>query len=565
MSISPTRRTARSGRSPASKAAAAALAPSLKQAVLYARVSSREQEREGFSIPAQQAILKKYAADNGFAVLEEFIDVETAKKTGRVAFTRLLAMLKKKGAKAPVVLVEKTDRLYRNLKDWVALDEMKVDIHFVKEGIVLSDESRSSEKFIHGIKVLMAKNYVDNLSEEVKKGMVQKCEEGHYPGAAPIGYLNRREQGKSQLVVDPEKALLVRNLFELYDRGDHSVEGLAAYAAKAGLKGRNGGTLGKSVIHSLLRNPLYAGQFHWGGAVYAGKDPAIIRWEVFERVQARLDGHPYTRARELTFAYTGMITCGHCGAAITAQIKKEKYIYYHCARYCGTGMMPEAKLSAQWLREVSVLTMPEHLVAAVKKALTGSRQEIELDVSARVAAATARMDRLGKLVNAAYEDKLEGRIDNDFFNAKRAEWEQQRGEAAEEIQRLARVSSQNLDTAILVLELANRAYDLLSSREPLQQRRLLEVLCLNSTFTDGQLSVTFRKPFDVLAQWPKSEKENGGNSDDQNGHRSEWSGWANAYRTAALDPEVCSVERRLWCEAELLPGHALPGISPRWP
>jgi hypothetical protein len=148
------RRTAAPGRGNNPKLAVAT--PAARQAVVYARVSSREQEREGFSIPAQQALLKKYAADNGFAIVEEFIDVETAKKSGRSSFTKMLAMLKKKGDKAPVVLVEKTDRLYRNLKDWVALDEMKVDVHFVKEGIVVSEESRSSEKFIHGIKVQWA-------------------------------------------------------------------------------------------------------------------------------------------------------------------------------------------------------------------------------------------------------------------------------------------------------------------------------------------------------------------------------------------------------------------------
>src|SRR4051794_26079475 len=67
-----------------------------------------------------------------------------------------------------VMLVEKTDRLYRNLKDWVTLDELDVEVHFPKEGVVLSRESRSSEKFMHGIKVLMAKNYIDNLSEETR-------------------------------------------------------------------------------------------------------------------------------------------------------------------------------------------------------------------------------------------------------------------------------------------------------------------------------------------------------------------------------------------------------------
>ena len=51
------------------------------------------------------------------------------------------------------ILVEKTDRLYRNLKDWVLLDELGVEIHLVKEGVVISENSVSSEKFIHGIKI----------------------------------------------------------------------------------------------------------------------------------------------------------------------------------------------------------------------------------------------------------------------------------------------------------------------------------------------------------------------------------------------------------------------------
>ena len=83
------------------------------------------------------------------------------------------------------MLVEKTDRLYRNLKDWVTLDDLDLEIHFVKENVILSHDSRSSEKFIHGIKVLMAKNYIDNLSEETKKGMLEKAEQGIYPTVAP--------------------------------------------------------------------------------------------------------------------------------------------------------------------------------------------------------------------------------------------------------------------------------------------------------------------------------------------------------------------------------------------
>lgn len=74
------------------------------------------------------------------------------------------------------LLVEKTDRLYCNLKDWVTIDELDLEIHFVKGDEVLSDSSRSSEKFMHGLRVLMAKNYIDNLSEETRKGMNEKAE-----------------------------------------------------------------------------------------------------------------------------------------------------------------------------------------------------------------------------------------------------------------------------------------------------------------------------------------------------------------------------------------------------
>ena len=128
-----------------------------RQAVIYARVSSKEQEKEGFSIPAQLKLLREYAAANGFPVAQEYVDVETAKQTGRAAFGEMVAYLKAHPS-VRVMLVEKTDRLYRNLKDWVTVDELDVEIHFPKEGVVLSRESRSSEKFMHSIKVLMAKN-----------------------------------------------------------------------------------------------------------------------------------------------------------------------------------------------------------------------------------------------------------------------------------------------------------------------------------------------------------------------------------------------------------------------
>src|ERR1043166_2411762 len=152
-------------------------AVSRPRVVTYARVSSKEQEKEGFSIPAQQKHLQAYAEMNRFHIVQEFVDVETAKQGGRANFELMVKYIKAHSG-IRTILVEKTDRLYRNLKDWVTLDELDIEIHLAKEGVILSRDSKSSEKFVHGIKVLMAKNYIDNLSEEDRKGQKEKAEQG---------------------------------------------------------------------------------------------------------------------------------------------------------------------------------------------------------------------------------------------------------------------------------------------------------------------------------------------------------------------------------------------------
>ncbi|MBT6202890.1 MAG: recombinase family protein, partial [Rhodospirillaceae bacterium] len=181
---------------------------------MYARVSSKEQEREGYSIPAQIKLLKEYAAAEGIVVAQEYVDVETAKQTGRAAFSEMIAWLRAH-PDVRMILVEKTDRLYRNLKDWVTIDELDVEIHLPKEGAIVSRDSKSSEKFMHGIKVLMAKNYIDNLSEETKKGMLEKAEQGIWPTKTPLGYRNvDGVNGKRVIEPDPVVAPHVTRMFE---------------------------------------------------------------------------------------------------------------------------------------------------------------------------------------------------------------------------------------------------------------------------------------------------------------------------------------------------------------
>ena len=101
---------------------------SSKTCVLYVRVSSKEQEKEGYSIPAQLKLLREYATNNGLELVHEFDNVNR-KMSGREGYGRMMEFLKKTPS-CRNVLVEKTDRLYRNLKDYVILEDFGLDIHF---------------------------------------------------------------------------------------------------------------------------------------------------------------------------------------------------------------------------------------------------------------------------------------------------------------------------------------------------------------------------------------------------------------------------------------------------
>jgi DNA invertase Pin-like site-specific DNA recombinase len=139
----------------------------MREAVIYARVSSKDQEREGFSIPAQLKFLREYTLKNEFRVVREFVDVETAKTTGRKKFGEMLTFFSQ-NPNCRVLIVEKTDRLYRNFRDCVTLEDMDVEIHLPKEGQIISKEAKSQAKLVHGIQVVIARNYIENLKEEVR-------------------------------------------------------------------------------------------------------------------------------------------------------------------------------------------------------------------------------------------------------------------------------------------------------------------------------------------------------------------------------------------------------------
>jgi DNA invertase Pin-like site-specific DNA recombinase len=396
-----------------------------RTAVMYVRVSSKEQE-QGFSIPAQRQLLNEYAEREGIHVVQEFEDVETAKRASRTAFGEMVTFLSK-NASCRILLVEKTDRLYRNIKDWVTVDELNLEVHFVKENVVLSEGSRSSEKFMHGIKVLMAKNYIDNLGEEVRKGMIEKARQGHWPTVAPVGYQNNLVTHRIE--PDPARAPIIVKLFEWYASGEYSLKALTKMAAAAGLTNRTGGSpLVEAKIHQLLQNPIYYGEFFWLGQLHQGLHEPIITRDLFERVQEVFDAANHPRHTSRRHAFAGLVTCGRCGCAFTAETKKGQYVYYHCTGYrgsCGNTYVREEDLVQKFGEVLQAVRVPQELAGKLATVLRESQTDKEVFVRTSMLRLQQQQMLLRSKLDRVYEDRLGDRIPEDLWTSKSAQLQEE--------------------------------------------------------------------------------------------------------------------------------------------
>ncbi len=503
--------------SPASRASAPVARAQRREAVLYARVSSKDQEKEGFSIPAQQKLLRGYADQAELMVVKEFTDVETAKRAGRTQFMKMLEYLKKHESTCKIILVEKTDRLYRNLKDWVTLDELDLEIHLAKEGVVLSDDSRSSEKFMHGIKVLMAKNYIDNLSEEAFKGMREKASQGIWPSKAPLGYRNvPRADGRKGVETDPTSASALTKIFEEASTGNYSMLDLTKMANAAGLRIRkSGGRIHRSTLHRILRNPFYFGEYDWAGERHVGTHRPLVTRALWEHVQAVLDGRyndQHGKSHKNEFPFSGLVRCGHCGCLLTAEIKKEKYVYYHCTGAkgdCGEPYVRQEVQSEQFTAAMNAIRFDAETLDLMRTALRSSHEDEEKFHREAVARLEETCARTQKRVDAMYLDKLDGVIDAAFFERHAVEWREEQRRARRQIVEHETANQSYMEEGILLLELAHEAGRLFAAQPPEEQRKLLQFILSNSEYSGGTLTVHWRQPFDILAESARPERKNG--------------------------------------------------------
>jgi DNA invertase Pin-like site-specific DNA recombinase len=466
-------------------------------------LSSKDQEREGFSIPAQLRLLREYANDKGFVISREFTDVETAKESGRTSFAAMLDYLKKHAGVCRTILVEKTDRLYRNIKDYATVDELGVEIHLVKENDIISRDSRSSEQFVHGIKVLMARNYSQNLGEETIKGMTEKARAGIYPSCAPVGYRNVDGAGGKRVIVpDPETAPVVTAIFERFTNGRHSIKSLVKEMNSEGVQFR-GRRLHSSVVHQILRKRIYTGDFDWDGTTYPGTHEPLVTRECWQRAQEILESRALNKTRRVKhdFAYTGLVHCGHCGCLMVGELKKGKYVYYHCTSNRGKCPEPYTRqedLSVQFANVLEELVIPGAVLDWLGDAVLSSDRTEQAARAGSVKRLQARYKHIETRVETMYMDKLDGRITQEFFDKQATALRQEQDGVLRRIQDIEKSTPAPIDQAIDILRLTSQASELFLVQSGAEQRRLLQTVVQKADWKDGALHTILFEPFQIL-------------------------------------------------------------------
>ncbi len=479
-------------------------------AIIYARVSSKEQEQEGYSIPAQLKLLNDYALKNNYRVVKEFKDIETAKQAGRENFNLMIEYLKKH-LDIKAILCEKTDRLSRNFRDIATLDDLinnqDISIVLVKENTIIGRNSKSHEKFIFGIKALMAKNYIDNLSEETRKGMIEKAEQGIFPSAAPLGYKNceAKNQGKilKYLEVDEQRAPIIQKIYRMYATGDYSLAYLTKMAYEEGLRNKYGGKVNKSAIHKMLKNPIYYGAFIWYGTLYQGKHTPTVSKELFNLVQETFESQNRPKQTKRRFPYTGLMVCGKCGCAITAEIKKGKYVYYHCTGFkgkCGNTWIREEELDAKFMDIINSIYINDNTLEFVKNGLLSSHKDESEFHRKRIDILTAQKTKLENRLHQTYIDKIDGKVTEEFYTEMANKWEDELSQIKEQIGRHENADINYLAQSIHILELCNRVKQLYLQKEPAKKAKLLHYILSNCTLNDATPCPTYRKPFDLIVK-----------------------------------------------------------------
>ena len=358
----------------------------------------------------------------------------------------------------------------------------------------------------------MAKDFIDNLSEEVKKGQKEKVAQGIYPAKAPLGYLNAPDPfmpKRNIIIVDENNADLIRKIFEYYGNTEDSVDQVTERVREEGFANKlpAGRKLSRTSVYGLLKNPFYIGKFVWNKRVHDnGQHDALISLETWLKVQDKLGKrackHKINDVKNM-FVFSGMFHCGECGRGITAELKKGRYIYYRCTKYktkCQQKAIRQKDIEESVHNLLSSLKISEtgfkYLKLALKQTL-GDKREWQDKIYENLAAERMTLKtRLDKM----YEDRLDEKISEERYNQLSDKWNARLEEIDKQMSKQDKADANYYDFGVKILELGRNAENLYKSAKPEQKRHLMQYLLSNSVLVDQTPKFSLKQPFFQIAK-----------------------------------------------------------------
>ncbi|MBP6944784.1 recombinase family protein [Patescibacteria group bacterium] len=414
----------------------------MKHFVIYARKSTESEDRQVLSIDSQIKELQAVAARLGYPEVQICKESMSAKAPGRPVFNRLLEQVE--AGKIAGILCWKLDRLARN-----PVDGGRIIWCIKNNGLTIATPSQmySSEEentILMYVEFGMAQKYIDDLGKNVKRGNRVKLEMGWLPGSAPLGYLNKLDD--HTVIPDPERFDLIRKMWDMALSGAYSIEQIRCKAndewgfRTKKTKRQGGMPLSKSVMYKLFRSHFYYGvivrEVEGEPRRYTGAHKAMVSEQEFWKVQ-KLFGNPVPKPHRKDFPFTGLMRCGECGSAITAEEKikpsGKTYAYYRCTKHrkeihCGQKPLTAKELEAQFTPYLEAISIPKPFADwAVRWLRVLNQDETRDRTSAHLNLQKAYNDmqaKLDKLMDLRLTDLL---TDDEYKRQKERLVEEQRG------------------------------------------------------------------------------------------------------------------------------------------
>lgn len=305
-----------------------------KKAVLYCRVSTKEQVEEGNSLVTQERNCREYALKYGYEVASVFIELgESAKTADRTELQKLFLYCANKKNEISAIIAYKIDRISRNTDDYsqirILLKRYGVEIKSTSEYF----ENTPAGRFMENIIANVAQFDNDVRAERSIGGMLQAVREGRYVWMAPIGFDNVKINGKTNLIPN-DMARFIKLAYEEVTNRVLNVEEIRLKLTSMGMVNRIGKPISKAHFYKLLKHELYTGNINKFGETHIGSFEPIISKELFNTVQRILlkkkNTNPYLFENP-EFPLRRFVKYSNVGEKLTgcnSQGRYAKYPYY---------------------------------------------------------------------------------------------------------------------------------------------------------------------------------------------------------------------------------------------